>query len=216
MLIKRIMSDNLYVAHPKTPVTDAQEMMRREHVHHLPVIDESTKKLVGVVSEKDLLYASPSPASTLDVYEMARLLSKLTVSRVMTKTVFTIHQDDPVEDAARIMVDHDIGCLPVIDENGYPIGIVTESDMFRLFIDLFGTREKGLRATLRIPEESGELAKLGADVAEHEGNIVSIGTWPGDNPTNAICIMKVTGMTRDQFLSSVEKHILEVIDIREV
>ncbi|WP_018527662.1 CBS and ACT domain-containing protein [Alkalispirochaeta alkalica] len=216
MLVKNIMSRNLYVAHPKTAVTDAQETMRRENIHHLPVIDDHTKKLVGIVSEKDLLYASPSPASTLDVYEMTRLLSKLSVGSVMAKKVVSAHPQDLVEDAARKMVDHDIGCLPIVDEDNYPVGIITESDMFRLFIDLFGTREKGLRATLRIPEEPGELAKLGSDVSEHNGNIVSIGTWPGERPTDALCIMKVTGMTREQFISSVEKHILEVIDIREV
>lgn len=215
MLVRTIMSDNLYTAHPSTPVTDAQDLMRREHLHHLPVVDTHSKKLVGIVSEKDLLYASPSPASTLDVYEMTRLLSKLTVEKVMTRKVLTSSPDDLVEDAAREMVDNDIGCLPVVDPDGYPLGIITESDMFRLFIDLFGTREKGLRATLRIPEEPGELAKLGADVAEHGGNIVSIGTWPGDRPTNAICIIKVTGMDRDSFVSSVEKHIEEVVDIRE-
>lgn len=216
MLVKTIMSTNLFLGYPKTTVTDAQDMMRREHIHHLPVVDDHTRKLTGIVSEKDLLYASPSPASTLDVYEMTRLLSKLTISKVMTHNVVTARPEDTVEDVARKMVDGDIGCLPVVDDEGYPLGIVTESDMFRLFIDLFGTREKGIRATLRIPEETGELAKLGSDVAEHNGNIISIGTWPGDKPTNAICILKVSGMTRDEFVSSVEKHILEVIDIREV
>lgn len=215
MLVKTIMSTNLFVVHPKTPVTDAQEIMRREHIHHLPVIEERTKKLVGIVSEKDLIYAAPSPASTLDVYEMTRLLSKLSVSKVMTRELLTTGGNELVEDAARTMVDHDIGCLPVIDEAGDLIGIVTESDIFRLFIDLFGTRESGLRATLRIPEEPGEIARLGADISEHNGNIVSIGTWPGDKPTNAVCILKVSGMSRDELLSSVEKHILEVIDIRE-
>ena len=216
MLIKKIMKDNLFLAHPRTTVTDAQDMMRREHIHHLPVIDDTTRKLVGIVSEKDLLYAAPSPASTLDVYEMTRLLSKLTLSKVMTRTVITAAVMDTVEDAARKMVDNDIGCLPVVDEDNYPVGIVTETDIFRLFIDLFGTREPGIRATLRIPEERYELAKLSADIADHNGNIISIGTWPGDKPTNAVCIIKVSGMTRDEFVSSVEKHILEVIDIREV
>jgi acetoin utilization protein AcuB len=216
MLIHKIMSENLFTVHPNTVVTDAQDIMRREHIHHLPVIDEHSKKLVGIVSEKDLMYASPSPASTLDVYEMTRLLSKLAVKKVMTKDPLTAHPKDLVEDAARKMVDNDIGCLPVVDDDNFPVGIVTESDIFRLFIDLFGTREKGIRATLRIPEEQGELAKLATDVTDHQGNIISIGTWPGDKPTNAVCIIKVTGMTKEQFVTSVEKHILEVIDLREV
>lgn len=216
MLVEKIMSRNLFLVHPTTPVTDAQDLMRREHLHHLPVIDEKTRKLVGIVSEKDILYASPSPASTLDVYEMTKLLSRLTVAKVMSKKVQTAQPKDIIEEAARKMVDNNIGCLPVIDEDQVPVGIITETDVFRLFIDLFGTREKGLRAFLRIPEMQGEVANLGQDVASHGGNIVSIGTWPGDKPTNAVCIMKVTGMTKEQFLVSVENHILEVIDIREV
>lgn len=215
MLVKKIMSDNLFLAHPDTPVTDAQETLRREKIHHLPVTDRHTHKLVGIVSEKDLLYASPSPASTLDVYEVTRLLARLTVNKVMTREVLTARPDEPVEDAARKMVDNDIGCLPVIGETGRPVGIVTESDVFRLFIDLFGTREKGLRVTLRVPEEPGELARLGEDIATHNGNIISIGTLPGSDPTNALCVLKVAGMTREAFVASVEKHVLEIIDLRE-
>lgn len=215
MLVNRIMSENLFIAHPDTPVTDAQEVLRREKIHHLPVTDRHSHKLVGVVSEKDLLYASPSPASTLDVYEVTRLLARLTLASVMTKKVITARPEEPVEDAARKMVDNDIGCLPVVNETGRPIGIVTESDMFRLFIDLFGTREKGLRVTLRVPEEPGELARLGEDIATHNGNIISIGTLPGTDPSNALCILKVSGMTREAFVASVDKHILEIIDLRE-
>ena len=190
-------------------------MMRREHIHRLPVIDQHSKKLVGIVSEKDLIYNAPSPASTLNVYEMTNLLSKLKIGSIMTKKVITVRPKDLVEDAARIMVDNNIGGMPVLDDKGLVVGIITESDIFKLFIDLFGTREPGLRATLRIPEEPGEIAKLGEDIVAHNGNIISIGTWPGNNPTNAVCIIKVAGMTKEQFVSSVEKHILEVIDIRE-
>lgn len=215
MLVERIMSTNLFLVHPETPVTEAQAMMRREHIHRLPVIDQHSKKLVGIVSEKDLIYNAPSPASTLNVYEMTNLLSKLKIGSIMTKKVITVRPKDLVEDAARIMVDNNIGGMPVLDDKGLVVGIITESDIFKLFIDLFGTREPGLRATLRIPEEPGEIAKLGEDIVAHNGNIISIGTWPGNNPTNAVCIIKVAGMTKEQFVSSVEKHILEVIDIRE-
>ncbi len=216
MLVQRIMSSTLFTVHPDTTVTDAQDLMRREHLHHLPVIDAHSKKMVGIVSEKDVMYASPSPASTLDVWEMTKLLSRLKVEKVMVKDVITVKGDDIVEDAARIMVDNEIGCLPVVDDAGYPIGILTETDVFRLLIDLFGAREKGLRATLRVPEEPGEIEKLGHDVAEAGGNIIAIGTLPGDRPTNAVCIIKVSQLSRESFLAAVERHILDVIDLREV
>lgn len=216
MLVQQLMTREVLTIHPNTTVTDAQDMMRGKRLHHLPVVDAHSKKLVGIVSEKDLVYASPSPATTLDVWEMAKLLSRLTVEKVMTKAVITIGGNDLVEDAARLMVDKDIGCLPVVDESKQLTGIITESDLFRLFIDLFGARESGLRATLRVPEEPGEVEKLGHDIARNGGNIISFGTLPGDEPSNAVCIIKVSGMSRERFLSSVEKHILDVIDIREV
>jgi len=215
MQVKNVMTTGLFLAHPDTPVTEAQAMMRREHIHRLPVVDRHTKRLVGIVTEKDLLYAAPSPATTLNVYEMNDLLSKLKVSAVMTRDVITVRPDDLVEHAARIMVDDDIGGLPVMDNDGFVIGIVTESDIFKLFIDLFGTRESGIRATLRVPDEPGKLAKLSADIVSHGGNIISIGTWPGNNPTNVVVVIKVRDMTREQFISSVEADTQEVLDLRE-
>lgn len=214
MLVRTVMTENPYTVYTDTPLSDAQAMMRREKVHRLPVLDHH-KKLVGIVSEKDLLYASPSPASTLNVYEMSNLLSKVKVGDVMTKGVTTVGPDDLVEDAARKMSDHNIGGLPVV-EGDKLLGIVTESDVFRLFIDLFGSREKGLRITIRIPEGQGELGHLGADIAHAGGNIISIGTWPGHDKSNAVCILKVADISRDHALKALEKHIIEVIDVRSV
>lgn len=216
MLVQQIMTEKLITVSADTIVTDAQDLMRNNHLHHLPVVDGRSGKLVGIVSEKDLLYASPSPATTLDMWEMAKLLSRLKIEKVMTREVHTTRREELVENAARLMVDEDIGCLPVVDEKRVLVGIITESDLFRLFIDLFGARERGLRATIRVPEGPGEVEKLGHDIAEHGGNIISFGTLPGNEPSNAVCIIKVSGMSREFFLSAVEKHILDVIDIREV
>jgi len=94
MLVKERMTHNPITIRPDTPVTEAQAMMKREKIHHLPVMDKD-EKLVGIVSEKDLLYASPSPASTLSVYEMSSLLAKLKVEKVMSKNVVTVPEDVP-------------------------------------------------------------------------------------------------------------------------
>ena len=214
MLVKTIMTENPFTVHAETPLSDAQSLMKREKVHRLPVVGHDGQ-LAGIVSEKDLLYASPSPASTLNVYEMSNLLSKVKVGDIMTKKVVAVHPDDLVEDAARLMSDNNIGGLPVIEAKKI-VGIITESDVFRLFIDLFGTREKGLRITIRIPEGQGELGHLGADIAHAGGNIISIGTWPGRDPSNAVCILKVKDISRDHALKALEKHIIEVIDVRSV
>lgn len=207
------MTRNPFTADVDTPVADAQAMMRREKIHRLPVLSHG-KQLAGIVSEKDLLYASPSPATTLNVYEMSNLLSRLKVEQVMTREVVTVEEDTLIEDAARIMVDSNIGGLPVMSD-GHLVGIVTESDIFKQFIELFGTRRTGLRCTLLIPEKVGELASLASAIASRGGNIISLGTFPGEDPTNAIATLKVDQIEKDALLDACSPFVQEVLDIRE-
>lgn len=213
MTVKSVMTANPYTVEPKDPVTDAQTMMRREKIHRLPVVDHA-KRLVGIVSEKDLLYATPSPATTLNVYEMSNLLSKLTVDKVMSREVITVQSETLVEDAARLLVDNNIGGLPVVDD-GTLVGIVTESDLFRLLIDLFGSRRKGVRATLRVPERPGELADTMQAIAEAGGNVISVGTFSGNDVTNAVMIVKVEDVSREKLITILEPLVVEVMDVRE-
>lgn len=214
MFIKDIMTKNPVTVRPDTVVTDAQSLMMKEKFHHLPVIDKSNK-LVGIVTEKDLIYASPSPASTLSVFEMTALLSKLKVESVMTKKVLSVQESTPVEDAAHIMADNDIGGLPVMRDSVL-VGIITESDIFRLFIELFGTRQRGLRLTAVVPEEKGELAKMTSAIAEKGGNIISIGTFPGDDLMSGILLLKVENLTKDELTEVILPFVKEIRDIREV
>jgi acetoin utilization protein AcuB len=206
------MTQNPYTVEKSTPVTDAQTIMQREKIHRLPVIQG--QKLVGIVSEKDLLYATPSPATTLNVYEMNNLLSKLKVESVMTKDVLTVEPSTLVEDAARKLVDNDIGGLPVV-ENNKLVGIVTESDLFRLLIDLFGTRKPGVRVTLRVPERPGELADTTRAIADAGGNVISMGTFSGNDMSNAVMTLKVEGLGKEKLLSILEPLVVEVMDVRE-
>lgn len=214
MIVKRRMTRNPVTIHQDVPVAEAQRLMRQEKVHRLPVLDKH-KQLVGIVTEKDVLYASPSPASTLDVYEMNYLLSKLTVKHVMSSPVISIDPDATIEEAARIMVDNDIGGLSVV-EDGKLVGIITESDLFKIFIELFGARERGLRISMLVPSDPGELAKLAESIYEHGGNIISFGTFLGTTVSNALCIMKVTGMEKDEVLDVLKPLVIEFQDVREV
>ena len=214
MTVQSVMTSNPYTITEHDPVTDAQTLMRREQIHRLPVLNNA-KKLVGIVSEKDLLYATPSPATTLNVYEMSNLLSKLKVESVMTRDVMTVHPDTLVEDAARILVDNNIGGLPVM-EGEKLCGIVTESDLFRLLIDLFGTRRRGVRATLRVPERPGELADTMRVIADAGGNVISVGTFSGNDFTNAVMTLKVEGVGREHLLELLQPLVVEVMDVREV
>jgi acetoin utilization protein AcuB len=150
MLVRVRMSANPVTIGADTPITEALRVMRESQVHRLPVLDDEGR-MVGIVSEKDLLYASPSPATSLSIYEMHYLLSQLKVTELMTRDVISVAPDVPLEEAARIMADNSIGGLPVL-EDGKLVGIITETDIFKVFLELFGAREHGLRLTLEIPE----------------------------------------------------------------
>ena len=128
MFVGERMSRPVITVAPETPVHDALAMFKKEHIRRAPVIKDG--KLLGIVTENDLLNASPSPATTLSVWEMNYLMSKVTVKHVMSKKVKTIDVDTPIEEAARIMTDSEIGGMPVTRE-GKIVGMITETDFSR-------------------------------------------------------------------------------------
>ena len=130
MLVGDKMSKPVISISPDMPISDALILMKKEKIRRAPVVKDG--KLVGIVSDKDLLNASPSPVTTLSIWEMNYLLSKITVSEVMTSNVLTVTEDTPIEQAARIMADNKIGGLPVM-KDGHCVGIITETDLFKVF-----------------------------------------------------------------------------------
>ncbi len=214
MIVERRMTKNPVTIRQDLPITEAQRLMRQEKIHRLPVLDKHNR-LVGIVTEKDLLYASPSPASTLDVYELNYLLSKLTVGKVMSSPVITVSPDTVIEEAARVMADNDIGGLTVVSDEKV-VGIITESDIFKVFIELFGARETGLRISMLVPSDPGELSKLATAVYGAGGNIISFGSFLGTDSTNQLCAMKVSGLEKDELLKILRPVTIEIEDIREV
>ncbi len=214
MIIERRMTKNPVTINPEANVVEASDLMKREKVHRLPVLDKD-KNLVGVISEKDILYATPSPASSLSIHEMAYLLSKLTVRKLMTKNPITITRDTTVEEAARLMVDQDLSCLPVVDEGGKLIGIVSKSDMFRILLELFGARHFGVRLSFLVDDKPGTIAKISQAVAQCGWDIISFGTFMGTSPTNAICTIKVQGCQQGELIDLLKPMVKEILDVRE-
>jgi len=214
MLVRDRMSKNPYTITVDTPISEALSRMREAHVRRFPVLDKSGK-LVGVVAEKDLLYASPSPATSLSIWEIHTLLAKITVAEVMKKDTITVTEDTPVEDAARIMTDRKIGSLLVL-RNGQLVGIITESDLFKLFQELLGARKQGVRLTILLPEVKGTLAKITTAIAQKGGYIHALGTFLGEDPTNFLLTMKVADVPKDVLVATLKPLALEIIDVREV
>jgi acetoin utilization protein AcuB len=208
------MTRNPVFIHPGLSLSEARSLMDREQVRYLPVLNKNNE-LAGIISKKDLLKAGPSPATSLDMYEISYLLSKLTVEKVMEKNVITVCENEVIEEAARIMADKSIGCLPVLN-GSLLVGIITDTDLFHAFINAFGARHKGVRITVSISEKPGQLAKFAGAVAERGGNIAAFVSAEGDDIAHRRATLKITGISlaaAEEAARSVEGAIIE--DIRE-
>ncbi|MDR2521599.1 MAG: CBS and ACT domain-containing protein [Spirochaetaceae bacterium] len=193
MLVHRIMTKNPVFVEPAMPVSDARALMEKEKIGRLPVIDTRRRALTGIITKKDMLKAGPSPATSLDMYEISYLLSKLTVDKVMTRNVITIAETEVVEEAARVMTAHDISCLPVM-RGDLLVGIITGTDLFHAFVDAFGGRRQGIRVTFVMEDKPGMLAKVAGAISEKGGCIEAFITQEGDELTHKRGTLKITGI----------------------
>jgi acetoin utilization protein AcuB len=212
MFVGERMSRPVITVSPDMPITDALIMLRKEHIRRAPVMKEG--KLVGIVSEKDLLNASPSSATTLSVWEMNYLISKVKVKNVMTKKVITVSRDTTIEEAARIMADKKIGGMPVVDSDRV-VGMITETDLFKVFLELMGARDKGIRVTAAIEDKPGELAKITKAIADAGGNFVSFGFFSGEDTSTKVLTFKVEGIQKDEIKKVLGNVIKKFWDIRQ-
>jgi acetoin utilization protein AcuB len=132
MIVRDLMTKDVISVPPWMPMLDARALMTKERIRHLPVTSPEGQ-LLGIITDRDIRLNLPSQATSLSVWEINHLLAKLTVDGVMTQAVLTVGPDRPARDAAQLMLDHQIGALPV-EEGGRLVGIVTETDLLRAFI----------------------------------------------------------------------------------
>jgi acetoin utilization protein AcuB len=144
---------------------------------------------------------------------MNYLLSKITVKDVMTKDVLTVAVDTPIETAARIMADNKIGGLPVMRADKV-VGILTETDLFKIFLELMGAREKGVRVSFLATNQPGELLKLSQAVFGLGGNIIALGTFAGEDPSTLTVTIKIEGIDLEKLRQTIEPLVLKITDIR--
>ncbi|MBO4881014.1 MAG: CBS domain-containing protein [Firmicutes bacterium] len=168
MFVKDKMTRDPYTIQVSASINTLIGLMRDKKLRKVPVLDG--EKLVGIVTDRDIERVSPSKATSLSVYEINYLLSKITVADAMVSDVITCSPDDYIEDAALLMRENRINSLLVM-ENGKLVGIVTDSDLFDALIDMMGGRTKGNKFILRVPNEPGVLTRISGIIAADGTNI---------------------------------------------
>ncbi len=211
MLVRDRMSSDPITITPTTSFPEGFRIMRERGIRHLPVVDEGGK-LIGVVTQTDLLHASPSTATTLSVFEMSYLLANLHVREVMSSPVITVSEEAPLEEAARLMVEKKIGCLPVM-RNDDLVGMVTETDIFETFVEILGGEEASLRVTVRVADVRGELARLAGVIAGLGGNICSVARFRGEDPEHCFITFRLEGVDEHILVPALKDTVEEVVHV---
>ncbi len=211
MFVGERMSRPVISVSPDAPINDVLAMFKKEHIRRAPVMKDG--KLVGIVTETDLLNASPSSVTTLSIWEMNYLISKVKIKDVMSRKVITVRSDSPIEETARIMADKKIGGVPVVNE-GKVVGIITETDLFKIFLELMGARQKALRVTATIADKPGQLERLTKAIAHNGGNFISFGMFSGPDANTRVVTFKVEGIKKNTIKEVLEPVVVKFWDIR--
>ena len=210
MLVKDRMTPNPVTITPDTSFPDAFRILQEKKIRHLPVVEEG--KLIGIVTRTDLLHASPSAATSLSVFEINYLLANLHIKEVMVSPPITVPEDDPLEEAARVMVNKKIGCLPVM-RNGDMVGMLTETDLFETFVEILGGEKASLRVTVQVCDVRGELARMAGIIAGLGGNICSVASFRGEDSEHRYITFRLEGVDEDVLVPKLEAEAEEVVHV---
>lgn len=210
MLVKEWMTAEPRVVSSRTRIIEAMQILRKEPYRRLPVVDDD--KLVGIVTDKDLREASPPNATSLSIYELNYLVSKLRVSDVMHQDVYAITPDTPVEEAALLMEEKKVSGLPVAAA-GTLHGIFTITDLLRAFVTVLGLREGGTRVSVSVPDRPGILAQIAG--AAPPGNIVAVVT-AGIVADKRQMVLRVAGEAADGYPERLKALLEDDVDVLDV
>jgi len=207
MYVKYSMTKNPFTIAPEGTIAEALEIMRSNNVRRIPVLKGG--KLVGIITERKLLEVSPSPATSLSVFEINYLLSKTKIGDIMTKNLVTVTPDTLIEEAAVLMRDNDIGALPVLEDNVL-VGIITETDIFDSFLDIMGYRDSGARIEIEVPENRpGVLEKLAGIMNSYNANISHMVFY-----NKSTIVIRIETKDTDKIIKSIEESGQKVMSVK--
>ena len=201
MYIGRIMRTDLITVAPETSLVDARDLIEEKKIDHLLVVDKH-KKLVGIVSDRDLKQNWASPATSLSVHELNYLLQKVSVKMIMTKAVVTVSPDTTIERAAYIMQTQDISSLPVMEGEDL-VGIITSTDVMAVLLEAIGISDDSVRLGIFVGDSIGALAEVSGLLKKEGINIQSLFCWPEkDYPGVSQLVMRVAGIDGDKAIKA--------------
>ena len=172
MLVKDWMSKNVITVDENDSMFDATKIMKKNDIRMLPVMKKG--KLVGVVTDRDLKRASASDATTLEIHELIYFLSKIKVKDIMAKDPITIPSDYTIEETAEVLLENKISGVPVVDDRREIVGVITQSDLFKVIVSLTGLKRKGIKFAFQLRDEPGSIKELADVIRKHNGRMATI------------------------------------------
>ncbi|MCX7923824.1 MAG: CBS domain-containing protein [Clostridia bacterium] len=205
MYVRNRMTANPYVVAPDATVAETLELMRSKKIRRVPVVKSG--KLVGIITERQLLEVSPSPATSLSIFEINYLLSKTKIESLMSKDVVSVTPGTLLEEAALKMREYDIGGLPVVDQEKV-VGIITETDIFDSFIEIMGLKDQGSRIAVELEDDKpGVLAQVAGTIASFDLNITHLAVFRNE------LIVRINTINVHDIIEELKKNGFRVISI---
>ncbi|SDK44103.1 acetoin utilization protein AcuB [Maridesulfovibrio ferrireducens] len=204
MLVKNWMTKDVITLTPERSMMKAAKLMKDKEISRLPIVDDEGV-LVGIVSDRDIKEASPSKATTLDMHELYYLLSEIKLKDIMSRKVLTVSIEDTVEKAAVVLDENKIGGIPVVDAENKCVGIITNTDVFRVLINITGVLHGGVQMGLALSNKAGSLSLVIDFLKENKARVMSVLTSYEPNQEN----------TRQVFIRIMDMEKAELNKLRE-
>jgi acetoin utilization protein AcuB len=212
MLVRDWMSKDVITIDADASMNKATKMLKENDIRRLPVIEK--KRLVGIITDKDLKEASASDATSLEVHELLYILSKLKIRDIMTSDPITIPHDYTLEETAEILLNNKISGAPVVDQDDQIVGMITETDLFKALISLTGLKKRGIQFAFQLEDRPGSIKEVADVIRKYGGQIASILSTYDDIPDGyRVVYIRMYGIDRAS-VTEIVKELRAKADLR--